>query len=223
MSHLQEKLQLLKEGMIEMARLASSQLVKARKAYLNMDTEMAFEVIHNENRLNAMELSIDLQCKNILALFHLVATDLRFLIAVLKSNADLERIGDNACGIARYVIDYNNLPSSEILEKTHINEMFDVALSMVNDIETALIKEDNLLARKVFRKDARLNELNQNASIIISEYLKKHMDEARACLFLFSVIRKLERVGDHVKNIAEDLIFYLEAEVLKHNKKKQNN
>ena len=220
MTHLEEELKQLKEAVIEMAALAKSQLQKAREAYLKMDTEIAQEVIHNESRMNAMELSIDRDCENIFALFNPVASDLRFVIAVFKINSDFERIGDYADGIADYVVDFNKSTPPELMETTKTSQMFDIAISMAHDIKIAFEKEDNTLARKVYQKDAMLNQINKNASKVISEFVKKAPETARQCLFLFSVIRKLERVGDHIKNIAEDVIFYVEAEVLKHKKKK---
>jgi len=220
MTHLEEELKQLKEAVIEMAALAISQLQKAREAYLKMDTEIAQEVIHNESRMNAMELSIDRDCENIFALFNPVASDLRFVIAVFKINSDFERIGDYADGIADYVVDFNKSTPPELMETTKTSQMFDIAISMAHDIKIAFEKDDNTLGRKVYQKDAMLNQINKNASKVISEFVKKAPETARQCLFLFSVIRKLERVGDHIKNIAEDVIFYVEAEVLKHKKKK---
>jgi len=220
MTHLEEELKQLKEAVIDMTGLAISQLQKAKEAYLKMDTEIAQEIIHNEKRMDAMELSIDRDCENIFALFNPVASDLRFVIAVLKINSDLERIGDYAEGIAKYVVDFNKTINSEITEATHLTQMFDVAISMTQDIMIAFEKKDNTLARKVYKKDVELNQINKNASKVISDFVKKEPEMIRQSLFLFSTIRKLERVGDHIKNIAEDLIFYIEAEVLKHKKKK---
>jgi len=220
MRHLEEELKQLKDAVVEMTALAISQLQKAKEAYLKMDTEIAQEVIHNESRINAMELSIDRDCENIFALFNPVASDLRFVIAILKINSDLERIGDYADGIADYVVDFNKSAKAELIETTKLENMFDIAISMLKDIKVAFEKEDTTLARKVYQKDYELNQINRNASKLISEFIKKEPEMTRQALFLFSTIRKLERVGDHIKNISEDLIFYLEAEVLKHKKKK---
>jgi len=173
MTHLEEELKQLKEAVIEMAALAISQLQKAREAYLKMDTEIAQEVIHNESRMNAMELSIDRDCENIFALFNPVASDLRFVIAVFKINSDFERIGDYADGIADYVVDFNKSTPPELMETTKTSQMFDIAISMAHDIKIAFEKEDNTLARKVYQKDAMLNQINKNASKVISEFSQK--------------------------------------------------
>jgi phosphate transport system protein len=220
MTLLEIELKQLRQAILEMMALAKKQLEKSKDAFVNMDGEIAQEIIHTEKRINAMELSIDRQCENIFALFNPVATDLRFVIAMLKINSDLERIADYADGIADYVIEIDKPFSKDILNAVQMNEMFDIAISMVNDIYVAFDKEDTALARKVFKEDAALNEINAKASKIISEFVEETHTIFRSSLYLFSTIRKVERVGDHVKNVAEVIIFYLEAEVLKHKKKK---
>ncbi|PCJ81923.1 MAG: phosphate transport system regulatory protein PhoU [Bacteroidetes bacterium] len=218
MTHLEEELKSLKKSVLEMTALAISQLKKAKDAYMNMDTEIAQVVIHNEKRMNAIELSIDRDCENIFALFNPVASDLRFVIAMLKINSDLERIADYAEGIASYVVDFDQDLRAELIEATKLNLMFDIAISMAQDIMVAFDEEDDKLAMKVYKKDVELNMINKNSSSVICDFAKKDPDIIVQSLFLFSTIRKLERVGDHIKNIAEELIFYLEAEILKHKK-----
>lgn len=223
MTHLEAELEQLKEAILEMMVLAKVQLEKSKWAFLAKDTELAEEIIHNEKRMNALELSVDRDCENILALFQPVATNLRFVISMLKINSDLERIGDYADGVADYVVDLDKPIPKKALEATRIREMFDIAISMITDIQTAYEDGDTSLARKVYKKDAELNSINSNASLVISDLTKENPDNIRSLLFLFSTIRKIERVGDHIKNIAEDIIFHLEAKVLKHKKSKQNN
>ncbi|PSR04297.1 MAG: phosphate transport system regulatory protein PhoU [Bacteroidetes bacterium SW_11_45_7] len=222
MTHLEAELDQLKNAVVDMAFLTANQLEKSKEAFIHMDADIAEEVIHNERRVNAMELSIDRDCENIFALFNPVASDLRFVIAVLKINSDLERIADYADGISKYVVDFGSPIQEDMKEANNLANMFDLAVSMTRDITTAFEYEDATLARKVYKKDAELNRINQNASNVISEFVAENTDTIRQMLFLFSTIRKLERVGDHVKNVAEDLVFYLEAEVLKHNKNKKN-
>lgn len=218
MEHLETELSELRELVLDMMSLASGQLEKARTAFLNKDLELAQEVIHNEKRMNAMELSIDRHCESILVLFQPVATDMRFVVSMLKINSDLERIGDYADGIADYVLDIENPIHDDALDATRTPEMFDITLSMLTDISKSLSEEDTALARKVYQKDAELNLINSNASRILTEFIKKDPEQTRSLLFLFSTIRKLERLGDHVKNIAEEIIFFIEAEILKHRK-----
>ena len=116
MSHLDTEIHLLREQLIEMQRIVRSQLSKCRSALLSFDTDLAREVLYNEKRVNALELKIDRDCENILALFNPVAVDLRFVLAALKINTNLERIGDNAEGIARYVLDVDTPFDPEMLK-----------------------------------------------------------------------------------------------------------
>jgi phosphate transport system protein len=219
--NIEEEVQQLKEAINDMAELTISQMKKAKDAYLANDSELAQEIIHNEKRVNAIELSIDRDCENIFALLNPVASDLRFVISALKINSDLERIGDYADGIADYVVDLTEKLDPSLVKETKIEEMFNIAISMLEDIAIAL-REDNVkLARKVYQKDSELNKININASKIITEYINNNPKTVRQSLFMFSVIRKIERTGDHIKNIAEDLIFYVEAKVLRHKKMKK--
>lgn len=220
MTQLETELVRLKQSILEMMDLTKAQLEKAKIAFMEKDNDLAQEIIHNEKRVNAMELSIDRDCENIFALFQPVATNLRFVISILKINSDLERIADYAEGLAAYVIDLEQPISQTSIDLTKVAEMFDITISMLSDIYVALDKEDTALARRVYMKDAQLNTINGNASRIIKDLIIQDTDSTRRYLFLFSAIRKLERVGDHIKNIAEDTIFYIEAEILKHKMKK---
>ena len=219
MSHLETELHLLKEDLIEMTRLVRAQISKGKDALIKFDFDLAKEVMANEKRINANELKIDRDCENILALFNPVAVDLRFILAALKMNSNLERIGDNAEGIARYVLDVNTPFDQQILDDFQVVEMFKVSLSMMDDALDAFIYEDTALARKVFQKDDLLDAINRNATGITLDYIKKGHPNALHYLNILSIIRKLERVGDQTKNIAEEIIFYIEAKVLKHGEK----
>lgn len=183
-----------------------------------MDSALAREVIFNEARINAMELSIDRQCENIFALFNPVATDLRFVIAMMKINSDLERIGDYAEGVASYVLKMKEPFRREILDAVRMEEMFDIAINMQTEVMEGFKGEDRQMTRHVFQKDEGLNIINNSCARVITEFILQDPDITHNALFLFSAIKKLERVGDHIKNIAEDIIFYREAEVLKHRK-----
>lgn len=221
MSHLDTELQFLKNDIVELWKLTQTQLQNGKKALLNFDRDLARQIIATEKRVNAYELKIDRDCENIFALFNPVAIDLRFVLAVLKINSNLERIGDIAEGVARFVVDVDNKFSDELLEKTQVIKMFDNAIDILADTAIAFEKEDTALARTIFVKDEKLDEINNRASYNIADYIKAHPDNLRESLHVLSIIRKLERVGDQSKNIAEEIIFYLEAKVLKHLSAKQ--
>ena len=207
--------------MFEMFGLVYAQLVKARNSLVNFDKDLAREVRVNEKRVNSFELKLDRDCENIIALFNPVAVDLRFVLACLKINSNLERIGDIAEGIAQFVLSIKNAPDQELLQRTRVIEMFDTANSIVADVMTSFEKEDTSLARHVFMKDELLDEINAEANGAVADFIKEHNEKINQSLYMLSTIRKLERVGDQSKNIAEEIIFFIEAAVLKHKKKSE--
>lgn len=219
MSHLDTEIHLLKEELIEMHRLVRGQVSKCREALFLFDRDLAKEVISNEKRINGLELKIDRDCENMLALFNPVAVDLRFILASLKINTNLERTSDNAEGIARYVLDVKDPFPADLLKDYEMEDMFRTALSMIDDATDAFVKEDTSLARKVFQKDDLLDAINRKATNTTIRYISENKPEPLHYLNALSIVRKIERIGDQTKNMAEETIFFIEAKVLKHNTK----
>lgn len=221
MTHLEEELTMLKEEITEMWQMVISQLHKTREALLQFDKDLAREVVATEKRINSIELKIDRDCENIFALFNPVAVDLRTVLAILKINNNLERSGDIAEGIAKYII-FADLPfDQELLEKTEILRMYEESTGILEDAMNAFEAEDTRLARSIFKRDEIVDEINYNATDAVTSYLKTHPDKIEQGLYIISMIRKLERIGDHCKNMAEEIIFNVEAKVLKHKGKKR--
>ncbi len=221
MTHLDTELKNLKTDMIEMFGLVLSQLNKSQEALINLDKDLAREVLINERRVNGFELKIDRDCENIIALFNPVAVDLRFVLATMKINSNLERIGDIAEGICQFVLNIKLEPEKELLEKTRIVEMFNTGSSILEDVMNAFEKEDTRLARSVFKNDEILDEININSTQAVADFIRANPDRINQSLYTLSIIRKLERVGDQCKNISEEIIFYIEAKVLKHKPRAQ--
>lgn len=217
MTHLDSEIGRLKEDLKEMMGLTIGQMEKARDAMMHNNKELAREVLFYERRVNSMELKIDRDCENILALFNPVAIDLRFVLATLKINSSLERIADNAESMARYVNEMKEPFDNALLERIKLKKMFDTSIGMLTDIKTALETEDTQLARNVLTRDDLLDEINLVAPHTVEEFIKANLDKTFQSLFVLSAVRKLERVGDVCQNMAEEIIFYLEAKVLKHN------
>ncbi|MCA6361600.1 MAG: phosphate signaling complex protein PhoU [Bacteroidetes bacterium] len=215
MTHLDTELHLLKEQLIDMQRLVRAQIGKCKNALVQFDHGLAREVLELERKINSLELKTDRDCENILALFNPVAVDLRFILAALKINTNLERIGDNAEGIARYVLDVKTPFPEELITAYRFDEMYKTAVSMLDDSLEAFITENTTLARDVFAKDDLLDEINLAATQTTLKLIGSAQDPLH-CLNMLSIIRKLERVGDQTKNIAEEIIFFVEAKVLKH-------
>jgi len=216
MAQLELQLGLLKQELINMWNLVHSQLVKAKSSLVNFDKDLAREVVLKERRVNGYELKIDRDCENIFALLTPVAIDLRFVLAVLKINSNLERIGDIAEGIAKHVIRSEKWFKQDLMEATKLSLMYEESINILEDTLTAFENENTVLARGVFKKDEFIDDINVNANSLIEAYLASHPQDVDQCLYALSIIRKLERVGDQAKNISEEIIFYLEAKVLKH-------
>lgn len=219
MTHLEEELKKLKLEMTEMADLVTSQIQKSLTALTEGDRDLASEVIFNEKRVNAYELSIDKECENILALLNPFATDMRFVFATLKINSNFERIGDSAEGIAQYLLMTGECFDKDLLKVSRFAVMADTVNLMLESISRAYANGDTKLARTIFNQDIILDEINKDATDVIVNYLKKESVNVHQALYLLTIIRKLERVGDHITNIAEEIIFHMEAKVLKHVKK----
>lgn len=221
MTHLEEELTQLKAEITNMWNLVISQLYKTREALLNFDKDLAREIVATEKRVNSLELKIDRDCENIFALFNPVAVDLRTVLAVLKINNNLERSGDIAEGIAKYIIFAEHPFDQELVETTQILRMYDETNEILEDVLKSFETEDTRLARSIFKRDEVVDEINNKANAVVTEYLQNHPDKISEGLYIISMIRKLERVGDHCKNISEEIIFNIEAKVLKHKSKKK--
>ena len=218
MSNLIPALSQLRENMTTMMELVKSMLDSSHVALKNNDLALVEEIIHKEARVNALELLIDSECENDIALYNPVAVDLRFVLSVSRINYNLERMGDLAVGIAKYIKQLNDTFDPELLKQTRMHEMFDTCSSMLDDAILAFTNEDTSIARKIFYQDEILDEINILSNKIIAEHSQKNPGKIRTNLFLFSIIKKLERFGDMAENIAEKIIFHIEAKVLKHAK-----
>jgi len=216
MTQLENEITALKKELVSMWILVQSQLNKAKEAMVQFDKDLAREVLIKEKRVNSFELKIDRDCENIFALHCPVSIDLRFLLAALKINTNLERIGDIAAGIALYVVESSVNFDVKVLESTSLLRMYDEAVNILIDTRTAFEKEDTVLARSIFKRDDVLDAINVNAPIAIGEIIKADINSMPESLYILSIIRKLERIGDQAKNIAEEIIFYVEAKIIKH-------
>jgi phosphate transport system protein len=216
MTPLENEINALKKELVSMWILVQSQLNKAKEAMVQFDKDLAREVLIKERRVNSFELKIDRDVENIFALHCPVAIDLRFLLAALKINTNLERIGDIAAGIALYVVESSVNFDVKVLESTSLLRMYDEAVNILIDTRTAFEKEDTVLARSIFKRDDVLDAINVSAPGAIADVIKADMNSMPESLYILSIIRKLERVGDQSKNIAEEIIFYVEAKILKH-------
>jgi len=221
MNLLETELGELKTELIEMTLLVRGQLEKAISAFYTFDKDLAKEIIKNEKRVNGSELIIDAKCEHILALFNPVAIDLRFVVASLKMVSDLERIGDNAKGIAQFILRSDKPFAPEVIEAFRFKEMTDTTLEMLSILCESFETDNTQLARTIFSKDELVDEINVSANQVLANYVKDINDTEKIlqAIYFLSIIRKMERNGDYITNVAEEIIFYVKAKVLKHKRK----
>lgn len=212
-----DELRNIRDGILDMWTLVYDQMDKVGEAVLASNHDLALEVLMREKKVNASELKLDCDIEDFLALYNPVAIDLRFALAMLKINTDLERIGDFAENIARFLLRQEDEQiDSELLAKLRFKEMIDGVLDMLSTAKLALEKEDIKLANSVFEMDNKLDEINAASNAVLADYASSHTDKFAICIDLKGVFLRLERTGDHVTNLAEEIVFYVDAEVLKH-------
>ena len=212
--HFQQELESVKTTLIKMGSAVEENIIHAITAILERDEALAKKVIANDDRVDTLEIDIDNAIVDMLALQQPVASDLRFIIAAQKINNDLERIGDHAVNLAESAITLMKYKKLESL--LEIPQMVPATKMMLRYALDSFILLDSQLARQVLETDDRIDDLNRSMTTQVIELLKsdKKMIEPGLALIRFS--QNLERVADITTNIAEDVIYYTQARVVKH-------
>jgi len=213
---LDPELQALRSTLLEMLALTRKQLEQCLSAIEHGDLKETKKVIKKEKRINSLDINIDQDCENILALHNPVASDLRFVIATLKMSSHLERIADNSKSLAKYIRQNIKKSNLQLLEQFHVKEMLLVALGMMDEMEGAIQKGDVTPVSSIMSKDKELDASRKRAFKIATKMLKENTGNAGQILKSYTIVRRVERIGDYIKNIGEELIFHLEAKVIKH-------
>jgi phosphate transport system protein len=209
-----EGLDELKQRLITTAGLAERALERAVRAYAERKPELCAEVFEYEDRINRNEREIDQLALDLLAMQQPMATDLRLILAVIKANGDLERVGDQAVNIAQRVVDIAALPAVEL--PVDIPRMGVLATEMIHRALDAFIHGDTVAAQRVLEMDDDVDALNHDAFIAINRKLQQAPFISQQCLDALIVARNLERIADHATNIAEDVIFWTSGEDVRH-------
>ncbi len=214
-----EELKALNQKILKMALLTQESIHKSIDALKERNAGLAGKVITDDAEIDLLENSIDDDVFNMIALHQPVASDLRFLMTALKVNADLERIADLSVDIAQRVVELVDQPLPKPL--IDIPKLSAVAQKMIKDVIDAYINRDVALARQVCLSDTeadKLRDLIQNE--LINDYMAKDPKSATRAVPLLLIARYLERICDHATNIAEDVIYMVEAKVVKHHHEK---
>ena len=213
-THLQQELNELKSELLRMAGLAERAISNAVEALVKRDTPLAKKTIQGDAQINEMEINIDERCLNLLALHQPMAADLRFITSAMRINTELERIGDQAVNIAERVIFLNQ--EAQLKPYIDIPRMAEITQSMVKDVLDAFVNGDARLARSVCERDDQVDALNDQVFRELLTYMMSDPKTITRAVHLIIVSRCLERIADHATNIAEGVIFMVQALVIKH-------
>jgi phosphate transport system protein len=212
--HLERQIDILKQKILFVGTLVEEAIAKAISALVNRDRTLAKQVIDEDSEIDRMEVDVEEEVLKILALYQPVAADLRFVVAVLKINNDLERMGDLARNIAKRVVFLTN---GEMIELPHdLRPMAARAQTMVKESLDALVNADTLLARKVRDADDEVDAMRRTVQQFCESQITKHPEHTEKIMRLLSVSRHLERLADLATNVAEDVIYMVEGEIVRH-------
>ena len=212
--HLQREIENLKKKILSLGARVETTVHEAIRSIEERDAALAQEIIENDIQIDDFEVEVEEDCLKILALYQPVAIDLRFIVAVLKINNDLERIGDLAVNIAERSVFLASVPQ--------VSAAFDFALmsrkteSMLNRSLDALVNMSSELAHEVCIDDDEVDSINRQMYLNIQEAIQKEPDKIASLIHLLSVSRHLERIADHATNIAEDVIYMIDGKIVRH-------
>jgi phosphate transport system protein len=212
--HFREELEALQGRLLEMGGLAEERVRAAIQGLVTRDPTLFEKVLLGDEPINQLHIEVDNRCFRLLALHQPMATDLRAIVAAVKINTDLERVGDLAVNIAEAGTRYISHPPVKKL--IDIPQMGDIAQSMLRDALDAFVKRDTRLAHEVLNEDDRLDSLKTQVFRDLLTYMLKDQSTVEPSLDLILVSRHLERIGDHATNIAEDVIFMVSAMDVRH-------
>ena len=212
--HLEKELERLKKLIYSLSARVDESVDQAVKSFQEGDAELARRVIDSDKLIDDLEVEVEEECLKALALYQPVAIDLRFIIAVMKMNNDFERIGDLAADIAKNGIAINQGTKPKIPLDLH--QMTYLVKAIVRKSLDALIEIDPYRAREVIQNDREINAMKTEMKAEIVTALRREPEHAESLITLLAATSRLERIGDHACNIAEDVIYMVEAEIVRH-------
>ena len=213
-THFDIQLGKLRTRLFKMCSLVDEQIQFALRAIEEEDLTLAESVIERDKKVDKYDVKIERICQKLFALNQPVAMDLRLIMSAMTINTNLERIGDIAVNIAENFIRVQKKPS--FLGRTKINEMSALGKEMLRNAIDSFIQNDPKLAEKVIRTDDELDALNKENHQVLIEIMKEDKENIEAAVAFLVISRGIERIGDHATNIAEDVYFIVEAELIKH-------
>ena len=214
MSHMQNEIQKLKKTILNLGKSVEDTLQMAVTALEQRDQILAQRVIEQDENVDRAEVELEEDCLKILALHQPVANDLRFVVSVLKINNDLERIGDLAVNIAERAIRLASHPNVNI--PFDFSSMADKVQAMLRNTLKAVVNMDLSQAQQVSEADDEIDTLHSSVYDIVSASIRKDVDNIDSYIQFIVISRALERIADHATNIAEDVVYMIEGEIVRH-------
>lgn len=214
MRHIERQIVQLKEKILRVGTLVEEAISKSITALINRDTALAQRVTASDEEIDQMEVEVEEECLKILALYQPVAADLRFVVAALKINNDLERMGDLAKNIAKRVAQLADEGPIEL--PAEIRTMATLAQEMVRQSLDAVVNGDPALARQVREEDDAVDDARQRVRRMVIRGIKVEPERVECLLRVNSVSKHIERIADMATNIAEDVIYMVEGDIVRH-------
>jgi phosphate transport system protein len=212
--HFQERLDLLSERILRLGGLVEQAIGRSVRALVERNSELAREVVHDDREVDRLELELDELCMELLALQQPMARDLRFIATAMKITPDLERIGDHAVNISERAIEINKEPPLAPL--IDISAMASRAQEMVRGALDALVRRDADAARAVIVMDDELDVRMEQVFRTLLSYMIEDPGTISRALRLTFVAKYFERIGDQATNVSEQIVYMIEAQVIKH-------
>ena len=212
--HIEHQIAQLKDSILRFGTIVEEAISRSNTALFRQDVDLAQKVMANDGEIDRLEVDLEEECLKVLALYQPVAADLRFVVAVLKINNDLERIGDLASNIAKTVSQLTTSGPFNLPEEISI--MAKQAEEMVKNSLDAVVQADPDLARQVRDDDDVVDAGRQAVRTLVMQQIKKNPEKVESLLQINSVSKHLERIADMATNIAEDVIYMVEGEIVRH-------
>ena len=214
-AHMKKELEKLKKLIFSLGTQVDENVEMAARAFDLGDTSMVEKVIQNDKNIDQLEVEVEEACLKALALYQPVAIDLRFIVAVLKMTNDLERMSDLAAGVAKNALIYNDRKEQNIASIS-LSPMSELVTSIVRKSIDSLLQLDSDLAREVTQEDQVIDEMKREMKANIIKAINQDPAKTEPLVALLMASNRLERIGDHATNIAEDVIYMVEAEIVRH-------
>ena len=212
--HLERELEKLRKKILTLGAMVEGSIEKAILSLMRQDLKLANKVIESDDEIDQFEVEIEEECLKILALYQPAAIDLRYVIGILKMNNDLERMGDYSVNIAERAAYLAKHKRTDLA--IDFTTMWEKTIVMVKGALDSLIKMDSQKARGVCASDDEVDEINREMLNLIQDHMEKNPKELRLLMHLFLASRHLERIADLATNIAEDVIYMIEGQIVRH-------